>query len=184
MKRLLLTLLILIFTVSAAPAQMQLGLRGAGVSLAFVSPEDADSAIGFGFFADMGMITNNITVEPYLDYWSKSEDVIGGGAFSVRDMTLGARGKYVFALANSTMRPFAGAGLGLHFARAEITTPDFGLGVSETFEDSDMKVGLDIGGGVMAPFDRFELRGELWYSAVSDFSNLALRVGMMWPFGG
>jgi opacity protein-like surface antigen len=183
MKRLLLTLLILIFTVAAAPAQTQLGLRGAGFTVGFVSPEDVDSVIGIGFFADMGTITDNIRLEPYLDFWSKSEDVIGGGEVSVRDMTLGARGKYVFTLAGSEMRPFAGAGLGLHFARAESTTPDFGFG-TVSVDDSDTKLGLDFGGGVTAPFSSFELRGELWYSAVSDFSQLALRFGVMWPFGG
>ena len=183
MKRLLLTLLILIFTVSAVPAQMQLGLRGAGFTVGFVSPEDTDSVIGVGFFVDMGTVANNISLEPYLDFWSRSEDVIGGGEVSVRDMTLGARAKYVFTPSGSELRPFAGAGLGLHFAHAEITTPDFGFG-TVSFDDSDTKLGLDIGGGIAAPFDRFELRGELWYSAVSDFSQLALRLGVMWPFGG
>jgi len=183
MKRILLTLLILIFTVPMASAQMQLGLRGAGFTVDFVSPEDTDTSIGIGLFADMGSITNQIVLEPYIGFWSKSEDGIGGAEASVRDMIIGARGKYEFSLAGSEMRPFAGAGLGIHFARAEFTTPDFGFGTISA-SDSRTKLGLDLGGGISAPFDRFELRGEMWYSVVSDLNQLAFRFGVMWPMGG
>lgn len=183
MKRVLLTLLILLFTVGGASAGSQVGLRGAGFSVAFVDPDGADTSIGIGVFADLGHLTNNIVLEPYFGYWSNSEDFFDGSEISIRDAILGARGKYEFAVSGSSLRPFAGAGLGLHFARAEVSIPDFGFG-PQYYEDSDTKLGFDLGGGVSAPLNSFELRGEIWYSAVDDLSQVALRFGIMWPFGG
>jgi opacity protein-like surface antigen len=166
-----------------ARAQSDLGLKGVGAAIGFVSPENVDGVFSFGVFADNGMITPKIGLESRLDYWSHSEESFGAKA-SVSDMTLGARGKYYFEVTNPKIRPFAGAGLGIHFLHAEVTIPAGGGFPEETIEDSSTKLGLDLGGGLTTPINpRTNFNAELWYGIVSDVSQFSLRVGMVYALG-
>lgn len=166
----------------ASESQMHLGLRAIGGSLGYISPENVDGTFTLGIFADMGRITDNITLEPRIDYWNKSEEQFGAKA-SVRDIIIGARGKYRFQTANPKLMPFAGAGLSFHMIHAEasVTQPGF---PEMKVEDSTTKLGLDIGGGVATPVGpRYDLIGEAWYGIVSDVSQFSLRVGMSYHLG-
>jgi hypothetical protein len=157
-----------------------MGLRALGAAVGFVSPEDGDGTFSVGAFADWGMITPEIGLESRLDYWSQSEEAFGVEA-SVSDITLGARGKYYFEVANSNLRPFAGAGLGLHILHAEVVVPGF---PEMSAEDSSTKLGLDLGGGLAIPVNpRSDLLTELWYGIVSDANQFSLRVGMSYRLG-
>lgn len=173
---------ICIFACSQASAQADLGLRGAGIELGIVGPEDVDATIGFGIFADLGKITPNMMLEAHLDYWSQSEDLFTGGDASVRDIALGSRAKWMFPVSNPKIKPFAGAGLGIHFLKFEADAPPtilFPQGF--TVEDSSTKIGLDIGGGLMATMnDRTDFIAELWYGFVSDANQLALKAGILY----
>lgn len=165
-----------------ALAQSDLGFKRLGGSIGYVSPEDLDGTFGLGVFADMGRITPEISLEPRIDYWSQSEEAFGTKV-SVTDVAIGARAKYHFATSNPNMRPFAGAGLGMHFlsAEMEMSFPGF---PTETVSDSETKLGLDIGGGLattMSP--KLDLIGEAWYGIVSDFSQFSLRVGLSYKLG-
>lgn len=179
MKRSILVLTLAIGALSAheAIAQSNIRLGAVGVSAAFVSPENLDGALGLGVFADLGHITPQIGLEPDLEYWSGSQQSFDAKA-TVRDISLGARGKYYFDVSNPKIHPFAGAGLGLHFlhATASVTMPGF---PTVTSESSDTKLGVDVGGGMaMNVGPRDDLRFDLWYGIVSDVSQLALRVGL------
>jgi hypothetical protein len=172
-------------TSQSAMAQSDLGFKGIGAAVGVVSPEDLDATFGIGMIVDHGTIIPELGLETRLDYWSKSEDTMGSEV-SVRDITLGTRGKYFFELTNSSIRPFAGAGLGLHFLNAEVTvTPPPGFpGPTTVVEDSSTKLGLDLGGGIAAPVGpRTNLLAEMWYGIVSDFSQFSLRVGMSYKLG-
>jgi opacity protein-like surface antigen len=185
MKRfvLLLALVTSVLVASTAVAQTSLGLKGVGVAVGYVSPEDVDGTFGLGVLADCGAITPRIGLESRLDYWSKSEEAFGAEA-SISDITLGARGKYFFEVTNPKVRPFAGAGLGIHFLQSKVTIPaQFGFPES-TVEESTTKLGLDLGGGVAtAVGPRTDLLGELWYGIVSDVSQLSLRLGVSYRLG-
>ena len=160
-----------------AKDQTSLGLYKVGAAIGFVSPEDLDGTFSIGVFADHGMLAPNIGLESRLDYWSQSEESFGAEA-SFSDLAIGARAKYYFPVENSTIRPFAGVGLGLHFLHAEVTVP-IPFGGEMSAEDSSTELGLDLGGGITAPVGpRTDLLAELWYGAVSDVSQLSLRVGM------
>lgn len=164
-----------------------LGLKGVGVSVGMVSPEDIDATFGFGVFADHGWITPEIALESHIDYWSKSEDT-GFGEVSIRDIAVGARGKYMFPTSSASVFPFVGAGLGLHFLNAKVDVPPMDFGGSTipgyTVEDSETKLGLDIGGGMKMPVSpKTDFLAEAWYGIVSDVSQFSLRVGMEWALG-
>jgi len=185
MKRivLLLALATSIAIAPAAMAQSDMGLKNLGVAVGFVSPESADGTFSIGGFADWGTLAPNIGLESRLDYWSWSESAFGAES-KVSDLTLGARGKYFFETANPRLRPFAGAGLGLHFVSAEVTIPAQGPFPAMTVSDSQTKLGLDLGGGIATPINpRTDFLGEAWYGVVSDVSQFSLRAGFSFKLG-
>ena len=162
-----------------AMAQSDLGLKALGVNLGIVSPEDVDATVGIGVFADHGFMSPRIKLESHIDFWSKSEDFSGGDA-TLRDIAIGARGKYMFPSSSSSIVPFAGVGLGLHFlhAKGEVQVPGF---PATRYSDSDTKLGLDLGGGIEVPLQsNSHFIAEAWYGIVSDVSQLSLKAGMAW----
>jgi len=169
-----------------ARAQSDIGFKRLGISAGLVNVEDVDATVGLGAYADLGTMSPTLRLEPYLDFWSKSED-FNGGESSVRDVVLGARGRYMFET-SSNVQPFAGAGLGLHFVHGEVDIPEQNIGgfiiPSYHVEDSSTKLGLDVGGGIETPLNANTLFvAQGWYTFVSDVSQLALKVGVSWRMG-
>ncbi|MDH3215363.1 MAG: outer membrane beta-barrel protein [Candidatus Krumholzibacteria bacterium] len=176
------------FASSQAIAQADLGLKGAGVEVGMVSPEDLDATVGFGLFVDLGTIAPQFMLEGYFDFWKTSEDLSGLGEASARDIALGAKGKWIFRTSNPRIRPFAGGGLGLHFLHAEVDIPDQLISgfliPGMTIEDDSVKLGLDFGGGMNVTLnERTDFIGELWYGVVSDVNQLSLKVGVLYKLG-
>ncbi len=162
-----------------AMAQSHLGLKAVGGEFGLVSPENSDATAGFGVFADLGTMAPRLRLSTALDYWSQSQDIFGGGTTSIGDVAWDVRGTYLFPVASPRIQPYAGAGLGLHFLSAKVEVP--GL---PTMEDSQTKLGLDLGGGLEAPLGpKTSFVSEAWYSIVSDFNQLALKVGLSYRVG-
>jgi hypothetical protein len=183
MKRLMVALAIV--SLFAVSAQAQSFINGIGLSVGYVDVENAESSsIGFGMFADVGMAGPQFSLQPYVDYWSNSENVEGGGEFKTRDIALGAKGLYNFQFASENVKPFLGAGLGVHFLKAESPAIDMGGGLNfPAFEASDTKLGVDLGGGIGFGAGPVELRGEGWYTFISDANTLGARASLIIPFG-
>ncbi|UCF04132.1 MAG: outer membrane beta-barrel protein [bacterium] len=185
----LISLVLCAFISSNAFAQSNLAFSGIGVKIGLVDPDDVDAALEFGIFTDLGRITSSISLESYVNFWSKTEDITGGGEFYVRDFIIGAKSKYIFSTANPTIRPFAGAGLGFHILQSGVDIPAIDLGggmiipaVSE--DDTEIKIGLDIGGGILVDLNQsWAIQGETWYSIVSDISQIAIQVGLLYKLG-
>ena len=175
---------------SAACAQSAIAMRGIALKIGIVDPEDVDSALQLGLAADLGMITTNVSLESYMNYWSVKYDMMGGGEVVVRDLVFGAKGRYMFTTANPAIKPFAGAGLGFHVLRSGVDIPAIYYGstmlMPATSEsDTDIKIGIDIGGGILGDINqKWAVQGEAWYSIVSDISQLYLQIGMLYKFGG
>ncbi len=192
MKRLTVVLLSLAFCMlvaSTASAQADLGLRSIGVGLGIVDPEDIDMTISFGFYSDLGTIRPNLHLETYLGYWQQTEELLDGMEVCIRDFAAVMRAKYTFDLANPTIKPFAGGGLGFHFVNAGIDIPPMDVGGLLTpgysEDDTEIKVGLELGGGML--FDVWQstaIQTEAWYSVVSDVSQLAIRASVVFKLGG
>lgn len=182
-KILVLTFAITAFAATGAFAQADLGLKNVGVALGYVSPENLDGTLSFGVFADHGTIAPNWGLESRLDYWGWSENAFGTET-TIKDITIGARTKYHFETKNPNIRPFAGAGLGIHFLSSEVNIPASGPfpASSETF--SENKLGLDLGGGFATSLNpRAEFLAEAWYGIVTDVSQFSLRAAMQFKIG-
>jgi len=183
MKRaLLFTGCLLVLATGSAFAQSDLGFKSVGVATGFVSPEDLDGTFSIGVFVDHGYIAPRLGLESRIDFWSTSEEAFGT-ELAVSDVTMGARAKYYFEVNHPTIRPFAGAGLGIHLlhAKATLSMPGF---PDETVSDSETKLGLDIGGGLAVPMNpRWDFNGELWYGIVSDVGQFSIRAGFEYKLG-
>ncbi|HET9326020.1 MAG TPA: outer membrane beta-barrel protein [Candidatus Eisenbacteria bacterium] len=182
-RALLFTLLIATLGTGSAFAQSDLGMKSVGVAAGYVSPEDLDGTFSIGVFADHGTIVPNLGLESRIDFWSTSEEAFGTEV-SIRDIAIGARTKYYFEVAHPSLRPFAGAGLALHLLHAEVTIPAMPGFPEQSFDDSETKLGLDIGGGINMPMNpRWDFNGELWYGIVSDVGQFSLRAGFGYKLG-
>jgi len=147
------------------------GLNGLGVDVGLVDPEAAGSTIGFGGFANLGNIARDVRLSSHVNYWSKSENAFGAEA-SIRDISVGARAKYMFHVSSPKLQPYLGTGVGLHFYHMKAGIPGFMV------EDSVTKLGLDLGGGVLTPVSpKTDLMGEMWYS-VADIDQFSMKVGL------
>jgi opacity protein-like surface antigen len=175
---------VLLVWVSVAGAQANLGLNGVGVRVGMANAENLDAALAFGVFTDLGLFHPSVSFETYLTYWSQSEGVAGFSEVSFRDVALGAKAEYMFALASPTVKPFVGGGLSLHFLHTEVAMETLTFGAltipGVTTGASDTKLGLDLGGGVRAGVsDKVDVIGEVWYTMVSDFNQLGFQAGLL-----
>ena len=168
-------------------AAANLALRGIGLKVGIVNPEDVDLTLGAGLIFDLGTVHPNIALESYAGFWSQTEEVYGS-EFRVRDFAFGAKGKYMFKISNPSVQPFAGAGLGLHFVSANAETPPFSFGgitiPGYSVGDTDTELGLDLGGGLRIDTgSRFSFVGEGWFTLVSDVNHFSLMAGAVYMFG-
>jgi len=182
--RRLFAILVCFMAVSAmattAMAAADFGLKGIGVRVGVVEPENLDTTVGFGFFMDLGTFHPNLAFETYVDYWSNSLDVLSMET-SFRDVAVGAKLEYLFTVSRPTIHPFVGAGLSMHFLQQSFdlgsTVPGMSLDVSDT------KLGLDLGGGLRAGVaEHVDIIGEAWYSFVPDFNQLIATGGIAYKF--
>ena len=162
----------------SAMAQSHLGMRGLGAQVGIVGADNMDASAGFGAMANHGMLTPNIRLMSHVDYWSKSQDGPSGSTATLSDITLGARGEYLFSTSSKFM-PFVGTGLGMHFLNAKVEMPG-----TPDMTDGTTKLGLDFGGGFTTPMNpRTQFRSEMWYGIVSDYNQWSLKVGLEFKLG-
>jgi hypothetical protein len=180
----LLAALALVLGASAALAETGIGFKGIGGHLDYVDPENIDAVLGFGGLVDLGTITPEIGLEGNLDFWSKSMDFLNWSA-TTRVISIGATGKYYFAVNNKAWRPFAGAGLAVHLLHGSV---DYNAGylpyLSGSASSDDTKFGIDLCGGTLYGLNnKFDLLGELRYRLVSDVNQIVLRAGVVYRLG-
>jgi hypothetical protein len=168
-----------------ASAQANLALKGIGLKVGVVNPEQLSSTLGFSVIADLGTVHPKVALESYAGYWSQTQNDFGT-EFGVNDISFGGKAKYLFTTNNPTLTPYASAGLGLHIMNAHVDLPagSFGGFPGATVEDTNVDLGLDLGGGLR--IDRgsqFSFVGELAYSIVSDVNQFSFMLGAVYMFG-
>lgn len=148
-KRLLTGFLVvaLMCGLAAAKGKTDVGLKGLGLRVGFVMPEDPiDATFGFGAQVQLGQIIPELKLEGMIDYWGKSYDTGFNTDASFSVIAVGGLVKYYFDLNGSKILPYTGAGLALHFASVKVNTP---IGdVSDTQTD----IGFHLLGGIEYPF--------------------------------
>ena len=138
---------------SLAFAQTDIGFKGVGAKLGFVSIESGiGSTVAFGALADLGTITHDIHLGAFFDFWSKSYSAGTGYGYNAdwtySEFTFGGLAKYYFKLENSSFKPYAGAGLDLAIGKVKWNAGT----VHGDFSSSKTDLGFDIFGGADYPF--------------------------------
>jgi opacity protein-like surface antigen len=176
----------MIFMVSTAFAQSEIGFKGVGGHVGFVMPEDPiDNTIGFGLDADLGTLMPNLHLGLYLDYWQKSydESFVGFSSgssweFTVSMLNIGANAKYAFPV-QGNIQPYAGAALGLGIVSASVESKSEFGDVSSDDSDSDISIGL-LGGASMPVSPMMAGFVEARYMIVGDGDYFGIFAGILY----
>ncbi len=171
--------LALILTLGAGSALAGMSLLSVSPRVDYVAPSDLDGTIGVGAIVDMGALTPMFGLAFTADYWSSS--ISGLDDWDLSDFVLGARSRYNLIIDNPAFVPYFTAGLALHFFSWDLPEIDTGvLGYSVNTDDSETKLGLDLGGGLDFNNNMFI---EARYRLVSDVDQFTLGGGFNFSLG-
>ena len=147
-KRILILGVVLAVVFSAAAfAKSNVGFYGVGGKIGYVKPDDIDGTLGFGVVADLGKLTDKLSLEGELLYWSKGEKEMGVKA-SYSEIHIGALTKYFFPQKKgATMFPYAGGGIGFIMQKAKVEYESEWLGDNEK-SDSETDLGIHLLAGI------------------------------------
>jgi opacity protein-like surface antigen len=145
-----------------------LGFKGIGGRIGVVDPEGASTALDLGFHVDFGEVTQNLHVQPLVEYWS-----VGVAGNDLSDFALGLDLMLDFPLQDSRFTPYGGGGLGMHWISYDVGGE----------ADSDTKLGLNLLGGIRSDaMPNLAIFGELRYNFVSDANQLKILGGFTYRF--
>ena len=161
----ILMLVLLVFTFSDSSAQI--GFKGVGGRLGFVTADASQSGIIFGGHVNLGEIIPGLALVPNLDYWSNDFDFL----------SVNANVRYYFP-SGGNIDLFALGGLG--FVR--VSTPDI-MTILGTIEGgSATEFGLNLGGGAEIPLsDNLKGVGMLIFN--TEASQIKIMGGVTYMLG-
>jgi opacity protein-like surface antigen len=170
----------LLLLVSAALARAQV-FSGVDVMTSTVMQQHQTSFSGLS--ARVGLRSTSIVegfdLLPYVEYWRNStrNEVLDHTITSTRkDATLGADARYTFQ--REGLRPYVGAGLGVHFLSTEVDAPTLGL---DHATDSVIKGGLSALAGITFPLSKhLDNFMELKYHHLPGYSQVKINMGIAW----
>ncbi|MFH2051246.1 MAG: outer membrane beta-barrel protein [bacterium] len=175
MKKFASLAVIAVITMMAGSAFAGLGLMSFAPRVAYVMPEDLDATIGFGAVVGLGELSPSFGLELTADYWKSNDEEIE--EWEVKDFILGLRARYDIAT-EGTMVPYLFGGLGLNFL-----SYDLGEFAGIPVEDSESKIGFDLGGGLEFPGESMSFFAEAAYRIVEDFSSFWIGGGLKFNMG-
>jgi len=153
-------LVLLIFTFSDSSAQI--GFKGVGGRLGFVTADGSQSGIIFGGHVNLGEIIPGLALVPNIDYWSDTIDYL----------SVNANVRYYFPTGGSV--DLFGLG-GLGFVRVKVDLGPLGS-VSNT------EFGLNLGGGAEIPLsDNLKGVGMLVFN--TEGSQIKIMGGVTYMLG-
>ena len=157
-----------------------LGIKGIGVRLGVVDPENASTAVTYGVHVDAGQLVKGLHLIPSLEYWNVGTD-LGGISADVNDLSVRLAANFDFPLQGQRYTPYLGGAFGYHHVNGETNAP-----VAPNTPDPNFskdKFGFDLQGGVRNQFTpNLSMFGELGYSFVSDAAQLRLIGGLTYHF--
>lgn len=165
----------------AAPASAQV-LGGVDIFSAtiFQQHQSSFSGIGLRMRVHPPALVEQISLMPTIEYWRNSSNVQPFDIQSTRkDATLGA--DLVYEVPREGLKPYFGAGIGLHFISTEVNAPSLGL---DDESDSLTKAGFAVLGGVTyALAGRLHNLLEVKYHHIPDNSQFKINWGVSIDLG-
>jgi hypothetical protein len=173
-----------------ASANSDIGLKGIGVKVGFLVPEDPwDNTFTIGAVADLGTFIPQLHWDASLQYWNAGYNVGVYGAkydWSQSDIALKSTVRYFFPV-KSNIEPYAGGGIGIHFYSWKWDYPGYSYGgdlyPGASFSDSDTKFGLHfVGGAQFSLAPNWKLQAEAEY-AIADIDQFMLGANIIYILG-
>jgi opacity protein-like surface antigen len=176
--------LVLVLTPQAY-GETDLGLKGLGVKVGFVLPEDPiDNTFGFGAHAKLGTITPGVALDAFLDFWTKGYEehhLHYTADWSWTQIAVGALAKYVIPTTGN-VTPYVGGGFALTYARSSWEWE--WAGVREDDSCSDTNIGIHLAGGAEMPLSpTMDGFAEAKY-ALDGADYFMITVGVIFKMGG
>jgi hypothetical protein len=111
MKKLLVLIAILgVATFSINTASAGVGVKSVGMNVGWVSPQDVDGTWTVGASLDLGLPMVNLSFSPFVNYWSRSETLLGIDA-NFSDVEFGGTAKLAIPTAHPSITPIICAGV-------------------------------------------------------------------------
>jgi hypothetical protein len=176
-----LTLATFTFTPRAFAAGTDNAISGVDAWTSTVFQQGQSSFSGIGLRTRLANATlPHVEFAPTIEYWRNASNVTEFGIRTVRrDATLTADALYRFD-SKSTIHPYVGAGLGLHFLQSQVDAPRLGL---DHKQDSVVRAGLDAMAGAEFGSERFGNFIEVKYHEIAGYRQFKLNIGMNWHLG-
>lgn len=169
--------LVALLAAADARAQEQASLSlGAG----YVAPNDVDST--FWVTANYRFrITDRVLLEPEVGYWKKGDDAPSVDV-SIEDLNFGVNGILELGGGGGTgLRPWVGAGLGLHRLKGVVDLDDDDDG--DAFDETDTELAIHLlGGADFGLTDTFDLYAAARFDLVSDINQFKVYGGIRYRF--
>jgi hypothetical protein len=160
-------LIFCLVTGTAVFAKSDIGFKGVGGKVGFVSPEASiGSTIGFGAVVDLGTITPEIALSGDIMYWGKTHSYYDEKVKNSQ-IYISATGKYFFnSKKGAKFLPYAGAGLEFVIYKQSWTySGEYAQLVHSNNSVSSSEIGIHIVGGAKYPLDKSKyLFAEARYS--------------------
>jgi len=160
-----------VFPVSA----QKLGLKSVNPMAGLVMPEDPWST-GFiiGVGADMGELTRDITLNPFVSYWSSGYDEHGVD-LTLSNFQIGADVHYHI---KDVKGLYGGGGLSFNIVSFEFPSFNFLTGEATTKSESETKIGFGVLGGYEFPLGDMDAFVQGKYNIISDLNTIELTFGV------
>ncbi|MBI1795865.1 MAG: hypothetical protein HY076_08490 [Candidatus Eisenbacteria bacterium] len=159
----------------AAPPDASLTGIEAMTSTVMQEGQSSFSGVALRMRVQSPRFVEGIEFMPTVEYWRNANSIQPFGIKTVRkDATLAADVRYAFR--STGIRPYVGAGYGLHFLASSVDAPSLGL---NNASHALVKGGLEaLGGASFVVTGRFENFIELKYQHVPDYRQLKLNWGL------
>lgn len=155
-----------------------IGLKSITAKAGIIMPEDPwETGFHVGASANLGEVVENITLVPFVEYWSTSYDQSFFGEKYGLDLTnfkIGAAGHYDIANVEGL---YVGAGLALNFLSVDVVIPNFVGGGTSTSSSSNTEFGAVALAGYRVPLGNMQGVVEAEYNLM-DVATLQLNFGV------
>lgn len=152
-----------------------IGLKSIMPKVGLAMPENGDATFYLGVGANMGEITDNLDLVPFLGFWSNGESN-SYYEWSYSDFQVGADVHYGIESIDGL---YAGGGLSLNFFTTKLESkyddPYYGNLDSST---TDTKIGFAVLSGYELPIAGKVAFAEVKYSLVDYFNTLEITIGV------
>ena len=152
-----------------------LGFKGIRPKLGLIMPEDdCDTGLLLGVGADMGTITKNLRLAPFLTYWNSGYDEYDLD-LSLSNIQLGADVHYMFPSVHGL---YAGGGLSINLLSVDYPVYVYNSDEVKTESDSETELGIGFLGGYEMMVGKMKGFGELKFNMIDELDTLELLIGI------